>query len=102
MSHQIILTFDLDENKVQENAEKEAGRQIASAVLKEVFGDTYLGSYSAKRNATQFLESAVGELLKQYKEEIVEKAIKEVAGSLSRSKIVREKLQEEIDGTERS
>ena len=41
MSHQIVLTFDLDETKVQENAEKEAGRQIAATLMKEVFPQRY-------------------------------------------------------------
>ena len=98
MSHQVIITFDVDETQVAENAAKEAGRQIAQAVLKEVFGDTYLGSYSAKRNATQFLEAVMEEVLKDNKEEILEKAIKEVVGSLTRSKIVRERMQEALDG----
>ena len=26
MSHQVVITFDIDENKVQENAEKEAAK----------------------------------------------------------------------------
>ena len=97
MSHQVVLTFDVDESKVQENAEKEAGRQIAQAVLREVFGDTYIGSYAAKRNARDFLATEMMEILRENKEEILERAIKEVVGSLSRSKTVREKLQAEIE-----
>ena len=97
MEHQVILTFDIDGSKVQENAEKEAGRQIAQAVLKEVFGDSYIGSYAAKRSATNFLVAEMMEILRENKEEILERAIKEVVGSLTRSKIVREKLQSEIE-----
>ena len=97
MSHQVVLTFDVDESKVQENAEKEAGRQIAQRVLHEVCGDSYIGAYSAKRNATDFLVTEMMEILRENKEEILERAIKEVVGSLSRSKIVREKLQAEIE-----
>ena len=96
MSHQVIITFDLDENEVKKNAEMEAGRQIAQKICKEVFGDTYMGAYSAKRNAVSFLAEELKGILKENKEEIIDQAIKEVVGSLSRSKIVRERLQEEL------
>ena len=49
MSHQIVLTFDLDENKVQENAEIEAGRQIAKQVIEHGFGPAYNRDYLMKR-----------------------------------------------------
>lgn len=97
MEHQVILTFDVDGRKVQENAEKEAGRQIAQAVLKEVLGDTYAGSYAARRNAQYFLGTELKQFFQENREEILEKAIKEVVNSLVRSKIVREKLQSEIE-----
>lgn len=97
MSHQVVITFDIDENKVIENAEKEAGRQIAQAVLKEVFGDTYIGSYTARRNASDFLAAEIMQLLRENKDEIVDRAVKEVCDSLRRSKAVKEKLQEALN-----
>ena len=96
MSHQMILTFDMDESKIQENAEEEAGRQIAKAVLKEVFGDSFIGSYQAKRNAENFITAELMQVLRENKDEIINRAIEEVVGSLSRTKIVRERLQEKL------
>ena len=32
--HQVMITFDIDENQVQKNAEAEAGRQIAEQIIK--------------------------------------------------------------------
>lgn len=100
MSHQVIITFDLDENQVAENAAKEAGRQIANQILKESFQDSYLGSYGAKRSAQIFIKNEIVEFLTENKEEIMDVAIKEVVNSLARSKAVREKVQEALNGKE--
>ena len=96
MSHQIVITFDLDETKVQENAEKEAGRQIA----KQVLDGAFRRNYNADAAMSKYVQNAIKEILAPERERIIAEAIKEVVGSLSRSKIVREKLQEEINGKE--
>ena len=90
MSHQVIITFDLDENKIAENAEKEAGRQIAKQLLEEAFGSSYYRD-NALRN---YAQKAVTELLSEDKEKIVSEAIKETVKSIARTKAVREKLEE--------
>ena len=93
MSHQVIITFDLDENKIQENAEKEAGRQIAKQVVDEAFGSGYNRSSLLKNYGYE----AVKSIIEEYKDQIIKEAIKEVAQSMARSKIVKEKLQEAIE-----
>lgn len=98
MSHQLVITFDLDETKVQENAEKEAGRQIARQVIDEVFGH----GYDAKNQMRKYVYRAIREILEQDKEEIVAGAINEVVGGLSRTKMVKEKFAEALDGKEGS
>lgn len=96
MSHQIVITFDLDENRVQENAEKEAGRQIARQVVDRAFGQNF------NQNAVmaRYVQNAIREMLMPEKERIISDAVKQVVGSLIRSKVVRERLQEELDGKE--
>lgn len=96
MSHQIVITFDLDENRVQENAEKEAGRQIARQVIDGAFKQ----SYNRDAMMARYVQNAIREMLMPEKERIIANAVKEVVGSLSKSKIVRERLQEEFDGKE--
>ena len=93
MSHQIVITFDLDESRVQENAEKEAGRQIAKELMDKVFGQYY------NRDATmrKYVQDAVTGILMPEKERIIAEAVKEVAGTLSRTKLAREKLQEALE-----
>lgn len=93
MSHQIVITFDLDESRVQENAEKEAGRQIAKELMDKVFGQYY------NRDATmrKYVQDAVAGILMSEKERIVSEAVKEVAGTLRRTKLAREKLQEALE-----
>ncbi len=93
MSYQVIITFDLDENKIQENAEKEAGRQVARKVVDEAFGS----SYSQRGNITAYVQQAIREIIEPEKDMIIDKAIKEVVGSLCRTKLVKEKLQEVME-----
>lgn len=96
MSHQIVITFDLDENRVQENAEKEAGRQIARQVVDGAFGQNF------NRDAVmaRYVQNAIREMLMPEKERIIADAVKEVVGTLGRSKVVKERLQEALDGEE--
>ena len=93
MSYQVIITFDLDENKIQENAEKEAGRQVARKVVDEAFGS----SYSQSGNIRAYVQQAIREIIEPEKDMIIDKAIKEVVGSLCRTKLVKEKLQEVME-----
>lgn len=90
MSHQVIITFDMDENKVQEHAEKEAGRQIAKDIT-----DTILGSNSWNREdkIRRIVISALEEMLSKDKDKILEAAIKEVVGNLHRTKKARELME---------
>ncbi len=92
MSHQVLITFDIDENKVAENAEKEAGRQIAKAVTESVFGT----GYSAEKTMKQYVRDQIEEMIKSHKDEIIQKAVETVVENLHRTKAVREKLEEEL------
>lgn len=93
MSHQVIITFDLDSTKVQENAEKEAGRQIAKQVMSEICEGSWSGSINAKNLAREFLRQEVVAVLKDHKNEIINEAIKDVFTSVTKSKVVREKIE---------
>lgn len=92
MSHQVIITFDLDENKIAENAEKEAGRQIARDVIEVAFGS----SYNRKGLLQEYAVGVIRELLEPEKDRIIVEAVKEVVGTLGRSKVVKERLAEEM------
>ena len=94
MGHQVLITFDIDENKVQENAEKEAGRQIAKEIMEEAFGKD---SYSQKNMIYNYVSKAVRDIIEEQQDEIIKGAIKEVAKSLGRTKVVKEKLVQELD-----
>ena len=96
MSHQVIITFDLDGNKVQENAEKEAGRQIAKQVMSEICEGSWQGSINAKYLAREFLRQEVVAVLKDCKDEIINEAIKDVFASVTKSKAVRDKLEKVV------
>ena len=97
MSHQVIITFDMDENKIKENAEMEAGRQIARQVMNEICHDNWGRTINAKNLAREFLRQEVVVVLKEYKDEIISEAIKDVFASVTKTKAVRERLQKEID-----
>lgn len=95
MSHQVIITFDLDENKVQENAEKEAGRQIAREVLEEVFGKEH--AYDRRLRIKNCVYEAVKGAIEEDKDKIIEAAIAELTKSLARTRIVKERMQEALN-----
>lgn len=87
---QVLIDFNIDEQKVAENAEKEAGRLIASKVIDAAFG-SYYNRDSAMR---KYVESAVREILEPEKDKIINEAIKEVVANLHRTKAVKELLNE--------
>lgn len=93
MSHQVIITFDMDENKVAEYAEKEAGRQIANQVIDETFGNGYNRNGLLKA----YVQRVIRELLEPEKEQIIAEAVKEVVGTLGRTKIARDRLAEAME-----
>lgn len=95
-THQVILTFDLDETKMQENAEREAGRQIANMLVTKVFGGGYVSEWKFKA----YVQQAVKELMEEEKEQVIQASIEEVAKALSKTKAVRERLAEVIDEQE--
>lgn len=90
MSHQVIITFDMDEERIQENAEKEAGRQIARDVMGVVFGSNYNRESAVKR----YVQQAIKEMLEPEKDAIIKEAVAQVVENLHRTKAVKEKIAE--------
>lgn len=90
---QVLIDFNIDEQKVAENAEKEAGRLIASKVIDTAFGISY-NRDSAMR---KYVESAIREILEPEKDKIIIEAIKEVVANLHRTKVVKEMLADAAD-----
>lgn len=87
---QVIIEFHLDEEKISENAEKEAGRQIASKIIDKTFGT----SYNKEALMARYVETVIREILEPKKDEIIKEAIKEVVANLHRTKAVKELLNE--------
>lgn len=92
MSHQVLISFDIDENKVQENAEKEAARQIVKEMMGN--GNTYYGAASVRMR--EYIKDILAEIIAPEKDEIIAEAVKEVVGNLHKTKVVKEKLQETL------
>ena len=95
MSHQVIITFDIDENKVQEHAEKEAGRQIAKDISESVFGKSYYN----ERHKEEFIQQAVQNIIEKEKDKIIAEAIKTAVSGLLRSKSFKDKLERALNDT---
>ena len=88
MNHQVLISFDIDENKVQENAEKEAARQIVKEMMRN--GNTYYGAASVRTR--EYIKDILAEIIAPEKDEIIEKAVKEVVENLHRTKAVKDML----------
>ena len=91
-----MITFDIDENRVQENAEKEAGRQIARGVIEAAFGH----SYNRDSVMARYVNVAIREMLEPEKERIISEAINDVVENLHRTKAVKERLQTAMEREE--
>ena len=81
--HQVMITFDIDENQVQKN-------------VKMLFGNRY--GYLEESRVREFAKDIVEEMFKPYKDEIIAGAVKAVAENLHRTKTVKAKLEEVLDG----
>lgn len=92
---QVIIDFHLDENKISENAEKEAGRQIASKIIDKAFGT----SYNKDVLMARYVETVIREMLEPKKDEIIKEAVKEVVANLHRTKAVKEMLDNASKGS---
>ena len=86
MSHQILISFDIDENRVQENAEREAGRQIAKQIIDSAFGQ----SYSRERLLAQYVTDAIEAILEPERNRIIKEAVEELVSRISRTKQVKD------------
>lgn len=86
---QVLIDFNIDEQKVAENAEKEAGRLIANKVI-----DTAFGSYNRDSAMRKYVENVIREIIEPEKDKIINEAIKEVVANLHRTKAVKELLNE--------
>lgn len=97
MNHQVVISFDVDDEKIAENIVNAAARQVATQILEEKFGYNSFNKTLSASRVHDFVRDAVVEVLEPQKSEIVEEAVKEVASSMMRSKTVREKLAERLE-----
>lgn len=88
MGQQVLISFDIDESKVQENAEKEAARQIVKEMIGN--GNTYYGAASIR--IREYIKDILAGMIEPEKDEIIEKAVKEVVENLHRTKAVKDML----------
>ena len=89
---QVLINFDIDENKVADNAANEAGRRICN----EMFGNQY-DKYNRDNKIRAYVLSVVKEILEPEKDKIINEAIHEVVENLHRTKAVKEKLSEQLE-----
>ena len=97
MNHQVVISFDVDDEKIAENIVNAAARQVATQILEKQFGYNSFNKTLSASRVHDFVRDAVVEVLEPQKSEIVEEAVKEVASSMMRSKTVREKLAERLE-----
>ena len=97
MNHQVVISFDVDDEKIAENIVNAAARQVATQILESQFGYNSFSKTLSSSRVRDFVRDAVVEALEPQRAEIVDEAIKEVASSMMRSKTVREKLAERLE-----
>lgn len=90
---QVLIDFHLNEEKIAENAEKEAAQRI----VREMFQGAYGGMDMNKIRG--YVLAVVKEILEPQKDEIIEEAVKEVVANLHRTKAVKEMLADAADGS---
>ena len=90
---QVLIDFHLNEDKIAENAEKEAAQRI----VREMFQGAYGGMDMNKIRG--YVLAVVKDILEPQKDEIIEEAVKEVVANLHRTKAVKEMLADAADGS---
>ena len=96
MNHQVMISFDVDDERIAENIEKAAARQASDKIIGAAFGrESYYGMAESKMR--DYVRDVIAEMLEPHKAEIIETAIKTVVANVTKSKLVREKLAEQIE-----
>ena len=96
MNHQVMISFDVDDERIAENIEKAAARQASDKIINAAFGrENYYGTAESKMR--DYVRDVIAEMLEPHKEEIIVTAIKTVVANVTKSKLVREKLAEQME-----
>lgn len=98
MNHQVMISFDVDDERIAENIEKAAAKQVSDQILDAAFGrEKYYGVSTVEAKMRDYVRDVLTEILEPHKAEIIETAIKTVVANITKSKIVREKLAEQME-----
>ena len=96
MNHQVMISFDVDDERIAENIEKAAAKQVSDQILDAAFGrESHYGMAESKMR--DYIRGVIAEMLEPHKAEIIETAIKTVVANVTKSKLVREKLAEQME-----
>lgn len=98
MNHQVMISFDVDDKAISEKIVEAAAKQVADKVVAECFASNNGYDYynKAKRTMSIYVKSIVQDLLEESKDEIIHEAVAEVVKSISRTKKVKEALEEQL------
>lgn len=96
MNHQVMISFDVDDERIAANIEKAAAKHVSDKIIGAAFGrENYYGTAEAKMR--DYVRDVIAEMLEPHKAEIIETAIKTVVANVTKSKLVREKISEQME-----
>lgn len=91
--HQVLITFDIDDEHVQKYAEERAAQEI----VKQIFGDYLSNSnWRTEENIKRYVNKIIEEMLEPMKEEMINQAVSQIVKNVHRTKAFKERFEEEL------
>lgn len=94
MEHILQFGVSIDDNAIQKIIEQKAAEKIAEEIKQATHGSNYYGKLNDKPKLLEdFFKGSVDSIIKENKDEIIDKAIAELVKNLQKSKKIKEFLE---------
>jgi hypothetical protein len=98
MEHIIQFAIGIDDEAIEKKVKVTAEKQIIDNITKHIEDAIFTKSYYGRQthDLQSWVTMKIEEAILSHKDEIIKLAVEELANKLSRTKMAREKLSEEI------
>lgn len=100
MEHVVQIGIGIDDEAIKERIVSKVSNEISDKlkvdVVQEITGSRYATAVEYRRMLGRIVDETIEKCMEQYKDEIIEKAVTALADKLSRTKAVKEKIQEKL------
>lgn len=95
--YSVPVTIGVDEKRIAEEIQNDVEQQVVNSITKEVKNKMFSKSYYQEDPLDIIVKNEVKRIVDDYKEQIIDTAAKLLSEKLSRTKAVKEAVQNVID-----